>query len=80
MTEQLLQVKTKQTQTDKKKPAAAMSPDVAYQMLGGAEVVSRATFYVAINKGQIPHLRVGRRIIIPRAAFLKWLEAGGLGA
>jgi excisionase family DNA binding protein len=71
--------KTKLIQPDKKLPAA-MTPDQAHQMLGGAEVVSRATFYVGIKKGQIPALRVGKRIIIPREAYLKWLEAGGLGA
>jgi len=58
-----------------------MSPDEAHAMLGGAKVISRSTFYSGIRANQIPHLRVGRkRIIIPRAAFLKWLESGGLGA
>ena len=27
-----------------------------------------------IAKGSLPHKRFGRRIIIPRAAFLTWLE------
>ena len=27
-----------------------------------------------IAKGNLPHKRFGRRIIIPRAAFLTWLE------
>lgn len=55
-----------------------MTPDQAHALVGGDEVISRATFYAGIKKGQIPHVRVGdRRILIPRAAFLKWLEAAG---
>ena len=58
---------------------AALTPDQAHALLGGDDVLSRSTFYLAIRKGQIPHLKVGeRRILIPRAAFLKWLESAGL--
>lgn len=61
------------------KDGAALTPDQAHAILGGSKVISRATFYSAIKKGQIPHRRVGaRRIIIPRQAFLKWLETGVL--
>jgi hypothetical protein len=27
--------------------------------------------------GAIPHLRFGRNIVIPKAAFLRWLETAG---
>lgn len=30
--------------------------------------------YKLVNSGQIPHVKVGFRLIIPRFAFLKWLE------
>jgi excisionase family DNA binding protein len=33
--------------------------------------------YKLIAEGKCPHLKVGRKIIIPRAAFLRWLENGG---
>jgi excisionase family DNA binding protein len=81
MTEQASKSKTKRHHSDNE-TGAGMSPDAAHQMLGGSEVVSRSTFYSAIKAGQIPSLRCGRRrIIIPRAAFLKWLQgSGGLGA
>lgn len=31
----------------------------------------------AVNSGRIPHLRFGRNIVIPRSAFMKWLDAAG---
>ena len=30
--------------------------------------------YKAIERGEIPSIRVGRRILLPRKAFLAWLE------
>jgi len=67
-------------ETKKYEPTGvAMSPDQAHQMLGGTQVISRSTFYSAIRNNQVPHVRVGRkRILIPRAAFDRWLETGGL--
>jgi excisionase family DNA binding protein len=37
--------------------------------------VSRGLMYEAIRRGEIPSIRVGRRILIPYAAFMKFLEA-----
>jgi excisionase family DNA binding protein len=54
---------------------AAMTPDQALAMLG--KVISRASFYAAINRNQVPHLRLGKRILIPRYAFERWLESAG---
>ena len=34
----------------------------------------------ALRRGQIPHIRVGRRFILPRAAIADWLRAAGRGA
>ncbi len=31
--------------------------------------VGRSTTYEAINRGEIPHLRLGNRIVIPRAGI-----------
>lgn len=63
---------------DELKAKVTLSVDEAWQELGGDAVISRATFYNAVGKGQIPHLRIGRRILIPRAAFLRWLETAQL--
>ena len=35
--------------------------------------LSRNATYEAINRDEIPHIRIGRRILIPRAAYLKML-------
>ncbi len=36
--------------------------------------VSRHTVYEALRCGQIPHIKLGRRFIIPKFAFDRWLE------
>jgi excisionase family DNA binding protein len=33
-------------------------------------------FYAAIHRGEVPSIRVGRRILLPRKAFLAWLNGG----
>ena len=53
---------------------AALSPMQAYALLGPG-VISRGGFYAAIARGEIPHKRLGKRIIIPRHKFLAWLDA-----
>jgi excisionase family DNA binding protein len=53
--------------------AAMMKPDEAFALMGGKRVISRASFYHAIGRNEIPHIRLGRRIVIPRAAFERWL-------
>ena len=43
--------------------------------------VSRGLAYEAARTGEIPALRIGRRIVVPRDALLARLAgAGGLGA
>jgi excisionase family DNA binding protein len=32
--------------------------------------------YAGIKRGEIPSIRVGRRILLPRKAFLAWLNGG----
>ena len=36
--------------------------------------VGRNTVYEAANRGEIPHRRVGRRLIFSRAAVMEWLH------
>ena len=38
--------------------------------------LSRTLVYEAIRRGEIPSIRVGRRILIPRAALERLLESG----
>jgi len=62
---------------EEKKQGAALSPTEAFELLGGTAVISRASFYAGLNRGDIPSKRIGRRFIIPRHAFTRWLETAG---
>lgn len=42
----------------------------AARMLG----ISRNEAYLAVQRGEIPARRIGRRIVIPRVAFERWLD------
>ena len=37
--------------------------------------VGRNTAYEACRRGEIPHVRIGRRIVVPVEALLRWLQA-----
>ncbi len=52
------------------------SVEEAAKMLG----ISRAFCYEACNQGQIPHIRIGRRILIPRSALKRLVEGGEEGS
>jgi len=43
----------------------------------GKDKISRRSFYNALERKQIPSTRIGRRILIPRRAFLDWLKQQG---
>ena len=58
---------------------ATLTVDQAHQIIG-KDKISRGGFYAAINRREVPHLRLGHRILIPRHAFMKWLEAAGQSA
>ena len=47
-----------------------LSVEEARAMLG----LSRGLMYEAVRRGEIPSIRVGRRILIPSAALLRKLE------
>ena len=42
--------------------------------------ISRALAYEAVNRGELSVCRIGRRVLIPRAALLRLLEDGPFGA
>jgi excisionase family DNA binding protein len=39
--------------------------------------VSRMTAYTAVRDGTIPSLRIGRRLLVPRAALERLLDGAG---
>ena len=53
-------------------PATYLVDEIA-RLLG----IARGTAYEAIHRGEIPSVRVGRRVLVPRAKFDAWLEGRG---
>jgi len=45
----------------------------AAQLLG----ISRSFAYEAVQRGDIPSMRIGRRILVPKAALLRYLDSLG---
>ena len=43
--------------------------------LRAAMGIGRRQAYDLVNRSDFPVIRLGKRILIPRDAFLKWLEA-----
>jgi excisionase family DNA binding protein len=39
--------------------------------------ISRFSAYRELRDGNVPHLRIGKRIVIPKAALNRWLENCG---
>jgi excisionase family DNA binding protein len=39
--------------------------------------VGDAAIYRGIAEGKIPHIKFGRNILLPRSAFLRWLDSCG---
>jgi hypothetical protein len=57
---------------DRSEPAM-LTADQAHHMAGGDAVISRAAWYAALGRKEIPNVKLGRRILIPRHAFMIWL-------
>jgi excisionase family DNA binding protein len=54
--------------------AAVMTVPEAHRALG-TTAMTLQTFYRAVRRNEVPHIRLGGKILIPRAAFLKLLSA-----
>jgi excisionase family DNA binding protein len=52
--------------------AATVSVDEAAEMIG----IGRTSVYTAIRLGQLPSLRLGKRLLVPRAALEELLSGG----
>lgn len=39
--------------------------------------ISRNSAYLAVKKGELPSIRIGRRLLVPRAAFERMLDQAG---
>jgi excisionase family DNA binding protein len=56
------------TETSAYRSVAELAEDI-----GLSERSTRA----ALRRGEIPHIRIGRRFVLPRAAIADWLRAAG---
>jgi excisionase family DNA binding protein len=54
-------------------PRATLTVAQAAQMIGCGEKAVRE----GIKSGNIPHLKFGRKILIPRVALQKWIDSAG---
>lgn len=62
------------------KPEQSQPADrLTYSVEEGAELlgISRNSAYEAVRKGEIPTVRLGRRILIPRSRLEALLDDGG---
>jgi excisionase family DNA binding protein len=59
-----------------KKLSATMTVDEAHAEIG-KDKISRAGFYAALRRNEIPNIRLGRRILVPRNSLSKFLENAG---
>jgi len=60
----------------KKELSAFLTADEGHAMIG-KDKISRRAFYNALEREEIPSVRIGRRILLPRHAFMRWLQEGG---
>ncbi len=58
-------------------PDPAQVPTLTVDAVAKFLHVSRASAYQAVHSGEIPSLRVGRRILVPTAALLALLGLDG---
>ena len=67
---------TKAERCEKSHPSnATIYPSVEH--LAREIGISRHACYAAIRKGDIPHIKIGRRIILPKTAISDWLKNAG---
>jgi excisionase family DNA binding protein len=57
--------------TDRSLPPLLLSIKDTAAALG----ISERTVWTLVNEGQLPHLRVGRRLLFSRAALEEWIAA-----
>jgi hypothetical protein len=58
-----------------KTQGAMLTMDQAWERIG-KDVITKQALYLAAARGEFPSIRVGKRILVPRAAFEGWLVHG----
>jgi excisionase family DNA binding protein len=67
---------TSQSQNLDVPPRPTLSVEEAGALLG----ISRGAAYEGVRAGEIPSIRIGRRIVVPTAAVRRMLQLDGDGA
>lgn len=62
---------------DQTLPDPRTQPTLSVEQVGDLLGVSRGAAYQAIKEGQIPHFKIGKRIIIPTSQILTMLGVAG---
>lgn len=57
-------------------PDPAREPTISVERAGSIFRISRASAYEGVRTGEIPSIRIGRRILVPMAALLRMLDTG----
>jgi excisionase family DNA binding protein len=58
-------------------PDPAVEPTMQVERVSRALHISRAAAYEAVKNGEIPSIRIGRRIVVPTAAVRRMLLLDG---
>ena len=58
--------------------SATLTVAQAHQIIG-ARNITRQALYLAAQRGELPSIRLGRRILIPRHAFEEFLKGKSAG-
>jgi len=61
-------------------PDPRVEPTLTVERAGQVMGMGRAAAYAAVQRGEIPALRFGRRIVVPTAKLLEILGLGGVAA
>ena len=64
----------------KSPPGAAEPAPYTVRELSKRLGVGKVGLYEAIARGEVPHIRIGRRIVLPREAIDRWLACTDAGA
>lgn len=63
-----------QTRTDTDPAIDSLPPLLTVEQLIRLTQLGRSTIYEALRRGDLPSVRVGRRVLIPKAALMRRLS------
>ena len=55
-------------------PDPTNEPTISVERAGQLLGISRGSAYEAVRRGEVPSIRIGRRVVVPTAALLRLLS------